>query len=102
VRAQRDEALSQRLQRVAETHEQARAAFERAQASAEVLRGSQQLREATLQQWQQLGRRSLFDVISTESEFHNLQITRVNAMLDAQEAVAQLWSLGAGVAAGLQ
>lgn len=102
VRAQRDEALSQRLQRVAETHEQARAAFERAQSSAAVLQGSQQLREATLQQWQQLGRRSLFDVISTESEYHNLQVTRVNALLDAQQAVALLWSLGAGIGAALQ
>jgi outer membrane protein TolC len=100
--AQRDDALAARLQRVAETHEQARAAFERAQASAEVLQGSQRLREATLQQWQQLGRRSLFDVISTESEYHNLQVTRVNALLDAQQATALLWSLGAGVSVGLQ
>jgi outer membrane protein TolC len=100
--AQRDDALASRLQRVAETHEQARAAFERAQASAEVLQGSQRLREATLQQWQQLGRRSLFDVISTESEYHNLQVTRVNALLDAQQATALLWSLGSGVAAGVE
>ncbi|NML14877.1 TolC family protein [Azohydromonas caseinilytica] len=99
---QRDEALSARLQRVAETHEQARAAFERAQASVEVLRGSQRVRQATLLQWQQLGRRSLFDVISSESEYHNLLVTRVNALLDAQQATALLWSLGAGVAAGLQ
>lgn len=101
-RLQRDDALASRLQRVAETHEQARAAFERAQASAEVLQGSQRLREATLLQWQQLGRRSLFDVISTESEYHNLMATRVNALLDAQQASALLWSLGLGVEAALR
>lgn len=100
--AQRDEALSQRLERVAELHEQARAAFDRAQRSAEVLQVSQRLRQATRLQWQQLGRRSLFDVISTEGDFHNLQVTRINALLDAEQAVALLWSLGTGVAAGLQ
>jgi outer membrane protein TolC len=99
---QRDDALTKRLQRVAETHEQARVAFERAQASVEVLQGSQRLREATLLQWQQLGRRSLFDVISSEREFHNLLITRINALLDGQQAAVQLWSLGRGVEAGLQ
>lgn len=99
--AQRDEVLATRLQRVAETHEQARTAFERARASAEVLQGSQRLREATLLQWQQLGRRSLFDVISTESEYHNLLVTRINALLDGQQATAQLWSLGQGVSAAL-
>jgi adhesin transport system outer membrane protein len=102
ARPQRDDALAARLQRVAEAHEQARAAFDRAQVSGEVLQGSRRLREATLQQWQQLGRRSLFDVISSESDYNNLQITRVNALVDAQEATALLWSLGTGVAAGLE
>ena len=102
ARLQRDDALSSRLQRVNEIHEQARLAFERARASVDVLQGSQRLREITLLQWQQLGRRSLFDVISTESEFHNLLITRFNALLDGQQAVLQLWSLGRGVEAGLQ
>jgi outer membrane protein TolC len=101
VLAQRDDVLASRLQRVAEIHEQARAAFERARASAEVQQGSQRLREATLLQWQQLGRRSLFDVISTESEYHNLLVTRINALLDGQQATAQLWSLGRGVQSAL-
>ncbi|WP_157269901.1 TolC family protein [Azohydromonas aeria] len=100
--AQRDEALSQRLERVAGLHEQADAAFERALRSAEVLQVSQRLRQATRLQWQQLGRRSLFDVISTEGDFHNLQVTRINALLDAQQATALLWSLGTGVAAGVE
>lgn len=102
ARAQRDEALSVRLGRVAETHEQARAAFERAQQSIEALQVSQRLRQATRLQWQQLGRRSLFDVISTEGDFHNLQVTRINALVDAQQATALLWSLGAGVGAGVE
>ncbi|MDZ5460621.1 TolC family protein, partial [Azohydromonas lata] len=100
--AQREEALSQRLARVGETQEQAESALDRARRATEVLQVSQRLRQATRLQWQQLGRRSLFDVISTEGDFHNLQVTRINALLDAQQASALLWSLGLGVTSALQ
>jgi adhesin transport system outer membrane protein len=46
---------------------------------AQVLRDSEQVRNFTLQQWQQLGRRSLFDVMGAESEHYNLRISYINA-----------------------
>ena len=66
-----------------------------------VLRDSERLRDATLQQWQQLGRRSLFDVMSAESDHFNLRIAYVNALHDGYQASAQLRSLGSGLTAWL-
>ena len=51
----------------------------------------------TLQQWQQLGRRSLFDVMSAEAEHYNLRVSYVNALHDQQQLNANLLSLGRGV-----
>jgi outer membrane protein, adhesin transport system len=55
------------------------------------------VRNFTLQQWQQLGKRSLFDVISAESEHFNTRVNYVNALHDAQQLNANLLSLGRGV-----
>lgn len=94
---QRDEALSTRLSRLDETHDQAQATFQRAQQIGAVLASSEQLRDFTLQQWQQLGRRSLFDVMSTEAEHYNLRVQYVNALHDGQQLNAALLSLGKGL-----
>jgi outer membrane protein TolC len=101
LRAQRDEALRARLNQVMATREQADAAFERARLSVEAIEGSRAVRQATLKQWQQLGRRSLFDVISAENDYHGLLVTHINALMDAQQSNALLWSLGPGVAAAI-
>jgi len=94
---QRDEALSARRSRLDETHDQARATFQRAQQIGTVLASSEQLRDFTLQQWQQLGRRSLFDVMATESEHYSLRVQYVNALHDGQQLNAALLSLGKGL-----
>lgn len=94
---QKDEALNARKARLDETHDQARAALERAQQTGAVLARSEQLRDFTLQQWQQLGRRSLFDVMSTEAEHFNLRVQYVNALHDGQQLNALLLSLGKGL-----
>ena len=99
---QRAEALEARRQRIVETHEQAGAAFERVRRVALVLRDSEQLRNFTLQQWQQMGRRSLFDVIGAESEHYNLRVQYINALHDGQQMNATLTSLGTGLSAWLQ
>jgi outer membrane protein TolC len=57
---------------------------------------------ATLQQWQQLGRRSLFDVMGAEADYYSLRVAHVNALFDGQQAVALLWSMGRGVLTPLQ
>jgi outer membrane protein TolC len=99
---QRAELLEQRRFRVAEVHEQTLASFDRARRVGAVLRDSEQLRNFTLQQWQQLGRRSLFDVIGAEAEHYNLRISYVNALTDGQQLNASLLSLGRGVQQWLQ
>lgn len=96
-RLQREDALTARQTRLDETHDQASAALERAGQVGQVLATSEQLRDFTLQQWQQLGRRSLFDVISTEAEHYNLRVQYVNALHDGQQLNALLLSLGRGV-----
>jgi outer membrane protein, adhesin transport system len=85
-----------------EVHDQALSAFDRARQVVEVLRDSDRVRNFTLQQWQQLGRRSLFDVMSSEGEHYNLRVQYVNALYDGQQSNAQLWSLGQGVLAQLK
>lgn len=97
VMLQREEALEQRRYRVRETHEQTLSAFDRAARVGAVLRDSEQVRGFTLQQWQQLGRRSLFDVMSAEADHYNLRVSYVNALHDGQQLNALLLSLGRGI-----
>lgn len=99
---QRDEALQSRRARIAEVHEQTTSSFDRARRVDAVLRDSERLRDATLQQWQQLGRRSLFDVMAAEGDHYGLRISLVNALIDGQQSNAVLLSLGRGVAQWLQ
>ena len=99
---QRDEALQARRARIAEVYEQTTASFDRAQRVDAVLRDSERLRDATLQQWQQLGRRSLFDVMAAEGDHYGLRISLVNALIDGQQSNAVLLSLGRGVTEFLQ
>jgi outer membrane protein TolC len=94
---QRAEALESRRFRIAEVHEQTVASLDRAKRVAEVLRDSEQVRNFTLQQWQQLGKRSLFDVMAAESDHYNLRVAYVNALHDVQQLNATLLSLGRGV-----
>ena len=97
ARLQRAEALESRRFRVAEVHEQATAALERARRLAEVLKNSEQVRSFTLQQWQQLGKRSLFDVMAAEADHYNMRVAYVNALHDVQQLNANLLTLGRGV-----
>lgn len=99
---QRAEVLESRRQRIVEVHEQAGAAFDRVRRVGLVLRDSERLRNFTLQQWQQLGRRSLFDVIAAESDHYNLRVQYANALIDGQQMNAMLTSLGTGLTAWLQ
>jgi len=99
---QRDEALESQRARIIEVHDQALAAFDRARRVGAVLRNSEMLRTFTLQQWQQLGRRSLFDVMGTEAEHFNLRVQYVNALHDGQQLNVVMLSLGRGVGGWLR
>ncbi|QPF73761.1 TolC family protein [Roseateles sp. DAIF2] len=97
ARLQREDAIESRRYRVADMHEVAVSSFDRARRIVEILRNSDRVRAATLQQWQQLGRRSLFDVMGSEADYYSLRVAHVNALFDGQQAVALLWSMGRGV-----
>ena len=87
---------------MAEVHEQAASSFERARQTSAIVRDSNQVRNFTLQQWQQLARRSLFDVMAAEGEHYNLRVNYINALHDGQQASALLRSLGLGISAWLE
>lgn len=97
ARMQREDALDSLRNRLAEVHEQASASMARARDVVDVLRHSERVREDTLMQWQQLGKRSLFDVISAEGDHFTLRLAYVDALHDGQQAVALMWSLAGGV-----
>jgi len=99
---QRAEAIEVRRFRVAEVHEQTLASFDRVRRTTAVLRDSEQVRNFTLQQWQMLGRRSLFDVMAAEAEHFNLRVSYINALTDGQQLNANLISLGRGVSEWLR
>lgn len=97
ARLQREDAIEARRYRLIDIHESAVSSFDRARRIVDILRNSDRLRVSTLQQWQQLGRRSLFDVMGSESDYFSLRVAHVNALFDGQQAVAMMWSMGRGV-----
>ncbi|MCV2357243.1 TolC family protein [Paucibacter sp. B2R-40] len=94
---QRDETVEVKQYRLLETFETATSALDRARRVVEILRNSDRVRASTLQQWQQLGRRSLFDVMAAEGDYYSMRVAHVNALFDAQQLVALMWSMGRGV-----
>ena len=102
ARLQREDALEARKSRMAEVYEQAQHSMDRARAVVDILHNSDLVRNFTLQQWQQLGRRSLFDVMAAEGDHYNLRVQYVDALYDTQQSNAMLWSLGLGLAVHLE
>jgi outer membrane protein, adhesin transport system len=102
ARLQRDDALEARKYRMSEVHEQAEHSMDRARQLVEILHDSALVRNFTLQQWQQLGRRSLFDVMAAEGDHYSMRVQYVDALYDTQQSNALLWSLGLGLSAHLE
>ena len=102
ARLQRDDALEARKFRMAEVHEQAEHSMDRARKVIEVLHNSELVLNFTLQQWQQLGRRSLFDVMASEGDHYSMRVQYVDALYDTQQSNAMLWSLGLGLSVHLE
>jgi outer membrane protein TolC len=94
---QRDDTIEAKRYRVREMYESATSAFDRAKQLVDILRTSEQLRTSTLEQWRELGRRSLFDVMAAESDYYSMRVAHVNALFDAEQVVAMIWSQGRGV-----
>jgi outer membrane protein TolC len=98
---QLEDMLDARRARALEVHEQASSAMDRAKRTANVLKDSDALRNFTVQQWRQLGRRSLFDVMAAEGDHYSLRVNYINALYDALQANAMMHSLGTGLQAWL-
>jgi adhesin transport system outer membrane protein len=98
AREREAELVNTRQAKAVEIYDAASSAFTRAKSYSVVLRDSDRVRDNTFRQWSELGRRSLFDVMSAESDHYNLRIAYVNALHDGYEANAQLRSLGKGLA----
>ncbi|MEY4765466.1 MAG: hypothetical protein RI907_2139, partial [Pseudomonadota bacterium] len=96
-RQQYEELLLTRMERAQSLHETSQTSFRHAKRYAEIVRDSDLVRSYTFQQWSQLGRRSLFDLMSSESEHFSLRVAYVNALFDGYQANAQLRSLGGGL-----
>ena len=91
------EGLATRQAKVQEQHDAAVSAFERAKRYVEVIRDSDRVRNFTFQQWSQLGRRSLFDVMSSEGDHFSQRVAYINALVDGAQANASLRSQGVGL-----
>jgi len=102
AKLQRLDAIEARKFRMADVHEQALSSFDKARRTIDVLRDSDRVRNFTLQQWQQLGRRSLFDVMASEGEHYGLRVSYVNALYDGEQSTALLYSLGLGIGVWLR
>ncbi|UXH76860.1 TolC family protein [Roseateles amylovorans] len=99
---QRDDTIEAKRYRVQEMYEAAQSSMDRSRRIVDILRNSDRVRGFTLQQWQQLGKRSLFDVMAAEGDYYSMRIAHVNALYDAQQVVAIIWSQGRGVVTPLR
>ncbi|MBV8380753.1 MAG: TolC family protein [Paucibacter sp.] len=99
---QRDDAIDAKRYRLRQMSDSAVSALDREHRIVEILRNSERVRAFTLEQWRELGRRSLFDVMSAESDYYSMRVAQVNSLFDAEQVVAMMWSQGRGVMAPLR
>lgn len=92
-----EQAVVERNKQAGVLHDTALSAYKRAVQYSELLRDSDGLRRATYLQWAQLGRRSLFDLMSAENGHNSLHLDYVNSMFDGFSATAQLRHVGGGL-----
>ena len=93
--------VANRTERIASVHDNAKTSFDRAKRYVDILRDSDLIRNFTFQQWSQLGRRSLFDLMSAEGDHFGIRIAYVNSLYDGYEANTQLRSMGGGLTSWL-
>jgi len=69
--------------RIRISHQNATSQLARADEYAQLLQLSDRVRRDFYEQWSQLGRRSLFELLSAESEHHSLRLAWINAVHDS-------------------
>jgi outer membrane protein, adhesin transport system len=97
ARRSQEALVTERAKLAGTYHDAARTSFQRAQHYANVLADSEQVRNATYEQWAKLGKRSLFDLMSAEAEHYQLRVSYVSALHDGFQASLQLRAAGAGL-----
>lgn len=73
-------------------HQDALALFERAELYQALTRESEQIRGAFFEQWYHLGRRTLLDVLSAESDHYGNRVSEVSNRFDAYHATVRQYS----------
>jgi adhesin transport system outer membrane protein len=69
--------------RIRISHQNTTSQLARAREYAQLLQISDRVRRDFYEQWSQLGRRSLFELLSAESEHHSLRLAWINAVHDS-------------------
>lgn len=92
-----EHALAERGREAAGHHQSAERAYRRAAQFGNLMQDSEALRKATYVQWASLGRRSLFDLMSAERQYLDINLSYINAMYDGFSSVAHLRNLGGGL-----
>lgn len=99
ARERQDQVAMDRMTIVRALHAVAGAQLKRAADYAQMLNESNAVRRDFFEQWYQLGRRSLFELLASESEHYSLQAGYLDTLHDAFSALARLRIESGGFAA---
>lgn len=81
--------------------EDAKAQIDRARAYRELMPQTDQIREAFYEQWYTLGKRSLFDLLSAESDHFNTVSIQINSLFDGLAGASRLQAEAASLTSWL-
>jgi adhesin transport system outer membrane protein len=83
VRERRDQTERDLIARIRTSHQNTTSQLARADEYAQLLQISDRVRQDFYEQWSQLGRRSLFELLSAEIEHHSLRLAWINSVHDS-------------------
>ena len=83
VRERRDQTERDLISRIRTSHQNTTSQLARADEYAQLLQISDRVRQDFYEQWSQLGRRSLFELLSAEIEHHSLRLAWINSVHDS-------------------
>ncbi len=91
----KEQALRQLDYDLQAAYEQADAQWRMAREYTELIKTNNAVRQNIFTQWMAMGRRSLFELLSVETEQHSLQTSFVNALFDAASGFAAIYGKSA-------
>ncbi|MTD38004.1 TolC family protein [Erwinia sp. CPCC 100877] len=78
--------------RVRASDQNAHSMFERANIYKDMIKESEQIRRDFFDQWYHLGRRTLLDVLSAETDYYNQQVSEISNRMDGYSAILKGYS----------